>query len=456
MILPQHMEGQTIGVFGLARSGRATMRALKAAGATPIGFDDRPELIQDNDTADWRETDFSKLDRLVLSPGVPLSGENAHPVVKRAAAEKVKTCGEFDLFLEARNSLAKHKLVAITGTNGKSTTTALITHMVQENGRDSIAFGNIGTPFLAVKPLAENGVYVAELSSFQLDLSPAPEVNIAILLNITPDHLDRHGTMQAYAGAKAKLFQAKKRKLIPIICVDDPYCRAIAQAAGPYLVPISTQGIVSGGVWVANGMLVDGIGERPAVVGAMADLPNLQGVHNWQNALAAYAAGRRLGFKPVDCFKALASFAGLAHRQETVQMNAPFTVVNDSKATNWESAERALATFSSIRWIAGGRLKGEAPTPSAATLSGVKKAYYYGEAGRDFQHKTPEDFEAVYKSDFKEAVIAALEDAQSGDTVLLSPAATAFDQFPDFEKRGEAFKAIATAYLGAKYKGKAD
>ena len=450
MIVPHHLKGQTVGVFGLARSGRATMLALKEAGAKAIGFDDRDVVLNEGNTARWQDTDFTGLDRLVLSPGIPLTGPNRHKVVDKAAKAKVPVCGDFDLFIDSRKSLPSHKLVGITGTNGKSTTTALITHLVRENGHESVAFGNIGRPFLSVEPLNTGGVYVAELSSFQLDLSPAPSVNIAVLLNITPDHLDRHGTMDAYIAAKAKLFKVRKSKLIPVICVDNPFCRAIARDAGPYIVPISVKGFLPSGVWVANGQLVDGIGNKATIIGPMDAMPQLQGEHNWQNALAAYAVGRRLGFSAQGCFEALKTFGGLAHRQETLKLDLPFKVVNDSKATNWDSTARGLATYRSVRWIAGGRLKGEPPQIKAEQLGGVVKAYLYGEAGKVFSKLLPAGLAKSFTSPFSEAVNEALEEAEPGDTVLLSPAATAFDQFPDFEKRGDAFKSLADLHASGK------
>ena len=431
------------------------MAALKASGADVVGFDDRAEKLTAPDTARYQDYPLADLDLLVLSPGVPLTHPTPHPIVTAAKALEVPICGDFDVFLGSRKQLPKHRLVGITGTNGKSTTTALIAHMAAKAGKPSLAFGNIGVPFLQPVPLDEGGVYVAELSSFQIDLSPNPLVDIAILLNLSPDHLDRHGTMENYAAAKGKLFGDTAPKLVSIISIDDPYCRAIAQRITRRIIPISTIGPIPGGVWVRDGMLIDGIGTNGMEVGHLGNLPALQGTHNWQNALAAYAAARQLGISRDRAFEGLATFGGLVHRQELLPDTGGVTVVNDSKATNWDSAARALSTFSHIRWIAGGRAKGSFDPIKADQLSGVKAAYLYGEAADALGLKINNQVTTKQFDRMTDAASAALHDAEDGDTVLLSPAATAFDQYPDFEARGRAFKAHVAGFFDTQSGGPA-
>ena len=442
-------QGQHIGVFGLARSGAAAFDALERVGARVVGFDDRPEMLDSDTCVDWRDYPLGDLDLLVLSPGVPLTHPKPHAIIEKASQAGVPICGDFDLFVASRKQLPRHRLVGITGTNGKSTTTALIAHMAASVGRPACAFGNIGVPFLGVEPLAENGVYVAELSSFQLDLSPEPITDIAILLNLSPDHLDRHGTMENYAAAKAKLFGLTRPKLAAIISVDDPHCRAIARTLQRRIIPISTLGPIKGGVWISNGFLVDGIKNAGMQVGSLEDLSTLRGQHNYQNALAAYAAARELGLGRDEAFDALKSFKGLEHRQELVSTRNGITIINDSKATNWDSARRGLNTFDNIRWIAGGRVKGGMDPIDARSLDNVCRAYLYGEAGPAIEATINDRVKAHCFSALEEATYAALGDAQQGDTLLLSPAATAFDQFSDFEMRGQAFKRYVRDWYAA-------
>lgn len=467
MIIPRTYQNQHIGVFGLARSGLAAISALKAAGATIVGFDDRlevrsayPDLV-----ADYQTYDLSLLDALVISPGVPLTHPQPHPIVKKAKYLGIPILGDFDLFLAARENLPAHRVVGITGTNGKSTTTSLLAHMCRSAGLESIAFGNIGISFLGVEPLAvskENqtkpdqtnpdcnknrtGVYVAELSSFQLDLSPNPFVDVAILLNITPDHLDRHGSMQNYAGAKACLFENSKKDQINIICTDDPYSLQIAQKATGPVLPISVIKPCSGGLYLDGQDLIDDRDHRAAKVGSLEDMPHLKGQHNHQNALAAFGAALSLGISASEAFKGLVSFQGLQHRQEVLGLVKGAAIINDSKATNWDSAVRALDTFSAIRWIAGGRLKGNFAPVSISQVADVRCVYLYGEAADKIADALPRDTTVRRFSRFEGAVMEALQDCGPQETVLLAPAATAFDQFSSFEERGDRFKALVNAF----------
>lgn len=449
MITAPTYQDKRVGVFGLARSGLATVHTLVASGAQVFAWDDQPEAREPvvGCTEDLYKMDFSELDALVLAPGVPLTHPKPHPLVQKATESGVPIISDVEIFQTARASLPAHKAVGITGTNGKSTTTALVGHILASAGFKVAVGGNIGTGVLALEPLPSGGVYVFELSSFQLDLTSSFKSDVAVLLNISPDHLDRHGSMAGYIAAKSRLIEQQGADGTAVIAVDDQPSRDVA-AKCQSVVLVSAQGEVEAGVSVKDGMLIDDIDQETVRVGSLLDVQSLQGAHNWQNAAAAYGVCRTLGIAPADIYAGLCSFPGLEHRQEIVPNGSGVTVVNDSKATNVDAATRALRTFDNIRWIAGGRSKDDDFADLANAMTSVRKAYLMGEAGQAIGDAMPASLNSEYYPTMIEALTAAMSDAETGDTVLLSPACTAFDQFANFEQRGDVFKKTATQLLG--------
>ncbi|WP_262690998.1 UDP-N-acetylmuramoyl-L-alanine--D-glutamate ligase [Kordiimonas aestuarii] len=448
MITASAYKGKKIGVFGLARTGVAAVRALEASGADVQAWDDADErrAAVPSSLHNLYDADFSELDAVMLAPGVPLTHPEPHALVKKCTATGTPIISDFDVFEAARNDLALHKVVAITGTNGKSTTTALIGHMVAACGRPAAIGGNIGTGILALEPLADDGVYVLEMSSFQLDLTKDFNADIAILLNITPDHLDRHGDVAGYVRAKKRLFDMQAASSVAIISVDDDHGAAMASSVRGRTVPISVEAAVPGGVYVLNGELFDDLDGKAISCGdLLAHAPMLLGGHNWQNMAAAYAAGRILGLTGANILKAFGSFPGLAHRQETLAFIRGVRLVNDSKATNVDAASRALKAFENIHWIAGGRPKEKNFSALLPLMGDVKQAYLIGEAADAIAHDVGAAVGVTDCRDLEHALELAFANAVDGDVILLSPACTAFDQFRDFEARGEAFRTLVKA-----------
>ncbi|MCJ9429475.1 UDP-N-acetylmuramoyl-L-alanine--D-glutamate ligase [Kordiimonas marina] len=450
MITASAYKGKDVGVFGLARTGLAAVEALKASGAHVHAWDDNVDrqkaAVPHAD--DLYALDFKTLDALMLAPGVPLTHPEPHTLVKKAQGAGVPTISDFDVFEAARAELPAHKTVAVTGTNGKSTTTALIGHMVAACGRPAAIGGNIGTGILSLDALPEDGVYVFEMSSFQIDLTRSFTADIAILLNITPDHLDRHGDMAGYVAAKRKLFDMQRPGAAAIIGVDDAYGAAIAAELGDRAVPVSVMKTAPSGIYVTeDGMLIDDRDGTATAVGSIAGLTVLRGRHNWQNAAVAYGAGRLLGFAPEAILAAFESFPGLAHRQEVIATIDGVRYVNDSKATNVDAAERALGSFRSILWIAGGRPKDKSFDALAAHMGNVKRAYLIGEAADAIASGINGHVDYIDCHDLAHALELARADAADGDTVLLSPACPAFDQFRDFEHRGATFRALVEGLM---------
>jgi len=360
---------------------------------------------------------------LIVSPGVPL---NAHPLVDHARAAQVPVIGDIELFAQARTELPPHRVVGITGTNGKSTTTALIHHILKTAGVPTLMGGNIGLPILEQQPLPAGGVYVLELSSYQLDLTQSLDCDVAVLLNITPDHLDRYDGFEAYAASKARLFAMQSPQHDAIVGIGDAPSAQIARglsARGEHLTKIA-----------------------PGVCMDQSRWPALQGPHNAQNALAAIAAVKALGVSEADIDRGLASFTGLPHRMETVAVRDRVTFVDDSKATNPESAAPALGAFGRIHWIVGGKRKGDDLDACAPYFDRVAAAYTIGEAGPLFADLLADSIPSVtHSGDLATAVAQAAAAAQPGETVLLSPACASFDQFRDYEERGAAFRTAVEA-----------
>ena len=448
MITAPAYQGKKVGVFGLARSGLSAVHSLVASGAQVYAWDDNEaaRAMVQSCAVNLYEMDFANLDELVLAPGVPLTHPEPHPVVRKAKAAGVTVTCDLEIFEAARASLPEHKVVGITGTNGKSTTTALIGHILKEAGYPVAVGGNIGTGVLALDALPKGGVYVFELSSFQLDLCHSLRCDVAALLNVTPDHLDRHGSMEAYVAAKKRIFELQTENNVAVIGLDDDHSRLIAKGLDG-VIGVSTQDTSENGLSVRDGVLFSNQGEKIASLEA---IPSLQGQHNWQNAGVAFACCRALGLAEDVILKAIRSFPGLAHRQEILAVNADYTVVNDSKATNVDAACRALTTFDQIRWIAGGRAKDKDFSALVGAMQSVRKAYLMGEHAELIARALPQSLPTAIFETMPKAIEEALVDAETGDTVLLSPACTAFDQYANFEQRGEAFRSTVTSALGAR------
>jgi len=449
-------EGRRVAVFGLGRSGITAARALKAGGATPILWDDGVSgrlqaqaegfVVEDLALADW-----SGFAALVLSPGAPLTHPKPHWTVDKARAATVPVIGDVELFARALDALPKDrrpKVVAITGTNGKSTTTALIGWVLQQAGLTVHVGGNIGIGVLALPEPTPDAVYVIEVSSYQLDLTTSFAPDVAILTNISPDHLDRHGGMEGYVAAKQRIFQAQGPDAVALVGVDEDWGKGIARAFSDRVVSVSTlPSPARGEGYVAQAGVLFSDGNLIADLSAARSLP---GRHNAQNAAFAYAAARALGVSHEAAVEGLLSFPGLAHRMETVGHIGPVRFINDSKATNADAARQALASYPKVFWIAGGKPKDGGIDDLTDLFPRIAKAYLIGEAAEAFA-ATLGDTPHVISKTMDAAVVAAAADAASagGDQiVLLSPACASFDQYPDFEVRGEAFRA-AVLNLGA-------
>ncbi|MBA4807736.1 UDP-N-acetylmuramoyl-L-alanine--D-glutamate ligase [Brevundimonas sp.] len=451
-------EGRRVAVFGLGRSGITAARALKAGGATPILWDDGVSgrlqaqaegfVVEDLALADW-----SGFAALVLSPGAPLTHPKPHWTVDKARAAAVPVIGDIELFARAIAALPQDrrpKVVAITGTNGKSTTTALIGWVLQQAGQTVHVGGNIGIGVLALPEPTPDAVYVIEVSSYQLDLTTGFAPDVAILTNISPDHLDRHGGMEGYVAAKQRIFQAQGPDAVALVGVDEDWGKGIARAFSDRVVSVSTlPSPARGKGYVAQAGVLFSDGNLIADLSAARSLP---GRHNAQNAAFAYAAARALGVSHEAAVEGLLSFPGLAHRMETVGHIGPVRFINDSKATNADAARQALSSYPRVFWIAGGKPKDGGIDDLADLFPRIAKAYLIGEAAEAFA-ATPTlgDTPHLIAKTMDAAVAAAAADAASAggeQIVLLSPACASFDQYPDFEVRGEAFRA-AVLNLGA-------
>jgi UDP-N-acetylmuramoylalanine--D-glutamate ligase len=451
-------EGRDVAVFGLARSGIAAALALTAGGARVHAWDDKPEsraaaeaagvALSDINARDWRD-----LAALVLAPGIPLTHPKPHRVVELARAVGVPIIGDIELFARAVMAQPAHqrpKIIAITGTNGKSTTTAMIGHILAEAGRDVHVGGNIGVGVLALDDLHAGAVYVLELSSFQLDLTETLRPDAAILLNITPDHLDRHGTLANYVAAKKRIFANQGAGDWAIVGVDTPesaeLCTGLMRTA-LHVAPISNIQALGRGVSVLGGKLYDALDGRARLVCDLSGFDALPGRHNHQNAAAAYAAARAVGLSSHDAVDGLRSFPGLAHRLQTIAVIDGVRFVNDSKATNADAAAQALSAYPRVHWIAGGLAKDGGISALARFFPGLACAYLIGQAGDGFAASIGAAAPIVRAGDLETATREAFARARAegGGIVLLSPAAASFDQFADFEARGEAFGAIVAA-----------
>ena len=458
------LEGSSFVVLGLARSGLATVRALMAAGIDCIVWDDnapaREAAVALGATlADPQSIDWSKVDALVISPGIPNLLPEPHPVAAAARAAGKRLICDVELLARTRPAA---RYVGITGTNGKSTTTALIGHILEGAGVPCQVGGNIGRGALDLGPLGADGVYVLELSSYQLELLETFRAHVAVWLNITPDHIDRHGDMMGYVAAKEHIFDRQKARDCAVIGIDDDYSRAVydkvVSRPGIACVPVALDRAVARGVSFHAGLLVDADGYKVD----FAEVPTLPGDHNAQNAAAAWAACRWLGVPRDRIAEGLRTYPGLPHRQEQVAAVGNVIYINDSKATNADATARALSSYRDIYWILGGQAKEGGVTPLAAWFDRIRHAFLIGEATEMFAGQLDGKLPYSRCGDLQSALDAAHEraqhDAQEGKgpgIVLLSPACASWDQWRSYEHRGDAFRAMARALPGAQSLGRA-
>lgn len=448
-----YMSGLPVAVMGLGKSGLPTAQALQKSGAEVWAWDDdakkRDEAaaagvpVVDLTKADWRE-----LTTLVLSPGIPHTWPKPHPVAAAARAADVEIIGDIELLARAQRNPA---YIGITGTNGKSTTTSLIGHVLRQAGKDVEVGGNIGTPALMLNALGEGGIYVLEMSSYQIELTVSITFDVAVLLNITPDHLERHGGMDGYIAAKRRIFHRQTKPRAAIIGVDDDHCRRIhddlARTSDQRVFGISSEIVVKGGVYAPEGVLIDDTDGAAAAAIDLREIATLPGRHNWQNAAAAYATARAIGIAPPVIAQCMRSYPGLKHRQEQVAVVDGIRFINDSKATNADAAAKALASYDTIYWIAGGKPKEGGLDPLYPYLGRVRRGFLIGEASERFASELAGKIAlercGTLKTAVSRAYAAARTDKASGAVVLLSPACASFDQFTDFEARGEAFRKLS-------------
>ena len=433
MITSPAFAGKKYAVLGLARSGAATVEALLASGAEVVAWDRQDHMRGPFEgrakLADPLEINLTDFAGVVVSPGVPL---NTHPIAAHAAKFGVSLIGDIELFAQARASLPPHKVVGITGTNGKSTTTALVTHILKTAGIPALMGGNIGIPILEQPPLPAGGVYVLELSSYQIDLTYSLDCDVAVLLNITPDHLDRYDGFNAYAASKLRLIEMQSGKHLNFVGSAIPAGLVIPDSANPIPAIETSRQLV----W-----------------------PSLQGPHNAENASAAIQTCIELDISPDLIEHGLRTFHGLPHRMERVAEHNGVLFVNDSKATNTDSTAPALAAYPPdpainggaprIHWIVGGLPKEDGLGPCEQHLGNIAAAYTIGEAGPRFAELLEPHVPVERAELMCEAVQRAMKRARPGEVILLSPACASFDQFRDYEKRGEYFAQLVAALTGA-------
>jgi len=458
MIPVTTFKGKSVALFGLGGSGLATALALAAGGADVTAWDDNPASVENASaagvkTGDLRALDWSVLDALVLSPGVPLTHPKPHWSADLARAAGVEVIGDVELFVRERRAHAPDcPFIAITGTNGKSTTTALIAHILKASGRDTQLGGNIGTAVLTLDPPKAGRFYVVECSSYQIDLAPTLNPSAGILLNLTPDHLDRHGSMQHYADVKERLVAASDTA---IVGTDDSFCTMIAdrvERTGTKVVRISKRNVLADGIFADGARLMLARGGTTREIADLSAIQTLRGGHNAQNAAAAVAACLAVGVGEAEIRAGLASFPGLKHRMQPVGRRGGALFVNDSKATNADAAAPALSSFERIYWIAGGVPKEGGISSLGGFFPKIAKAYLIGEAAPAFAatlgEAVPFEIVGTLERAVADAAADAEKDANDGIAVLLSPACASFDQYKNFEVRGDAFVRHVAALPG--------
>lgn len=455
MIIPGSFKDKKIVVLGLGRSGLSTVKACEKAGAHVLAWDDQESArnkaqqqgvtLTDLTTIDWKE-----VDHFILSPGIPHHYPTPHPLVVCAKEAGISPISDIDVLCISQ---PQARYIAITGTNGKSTTTSLIGHILKEKGVPIEVGGNIGIPALDLMPLQEDGTYVLELSSYQLETSPHLHAHIGVLLNITPDHLDRHGGMDGYVKAKRGIYRNTTSEDTLVISVDDPYCLTIYETLKKTkplkLLPISLTQLLPMGISVQDGILYENMNPIADLKG----FERLKGTHNWQNIAAAYGALRTHGLTPFEIINSIASFPGLAHRQQTVARYKNVLFINDSKATNAEATEKALTTYQGVPLylLLGGVSKEGGITSLKPYFPSITHAFLYGEAAAEFAHTLTEHVPYTcchtLEDATRKAAALAFSRHHAEAVILLSPACASFDQFRDFEERGEAFCSYAAEVI---------
>ena len=445
--------GQPIAVLGLGKSGLSAARALQACGADVRAWDDDPtrRAAAQGDgmsVVDLTTADLTDVPTLLLSPGIPHTHPAPHPAVTRALAAGCEVVCDIEILARAERDAV---YIGITGTNGKSTTTALIGHILHQLGLRAVIGGNIGEPALSLASMGAGGIYVLELSSYQLELLSSASFDVAILLNISPDHLDRHGGMAGYIAAKRRIFAKQPATSVAIVGVDDEASQAIYHdlaGQGQSVVAISVARPIAGGVYVSDGWLIDDRDGDARPIIDLSQVETLPGPHNAQNAAVAYTAVSVIVAGAIATYDtaladAIATFPGLAHRQELVAVVDKCRFINDSKATNADATARALACNDNIIWIAGGRAKAGGIDTLTPFFPRIRHAFLIGEAAEDFAKTLEGQVPYTLSGNLAEAAAGAAELARSDpqpSVVLLSPACASFDQFPNFEARGEAFR----------------
>jgi UDP-N-acetylmuramoylalanine--D-glutamate ligase len=458
MIPVTSLAGKKVALFGLGGSGLVTAKALVAGGVEVTAFDDNPDSVakasaEGIPTADLRTLDWSKLAAFVLAPGVPLTHPKPHWSVDLAKAAGVEVIGDIELFVRERRAHAPDSpFIAITGTNGKSTTTALIAHILKASGRDTQLGGNIGTAVLSLDSPKAERFYVVECSSYQIDLAPTLNPTAGILLNLTPDHLDRHGTMQHYADIKERLVAGSDTA---VVGVDDSYCTLIAdriERAGVTVLRISKRNVVADGLFAEGSRIMKAQGGTSSLLVDLDGIQTLRGSHNAQNAAAAIAACLAVGISEDEVRAGLSSFPGLKHRMQPVGRRGNVTFVNDSKATNADAAAPALSSYDRIYWIAGGLPKAGGISSLSPLFSHIAKAYLIGEAAAEFAstlgEAVPYEISGTLDKAVEHAAMDAQKDGRDGNVVMLSPACASFDQYKNFEIRGDSFVSLVAGLPG--------
>ena len=452
-------EGRTVAVLGLGRTGLSAAEALMRSHAVVWAWDDN-EAARDAAAragiplVDLSHCNWSTPTSLVLSPGIPHTHPRPHPVVTLARDAGCEVIGDIEMLARTQRDAT---FIGVTGTNGKSTTTALLGHILDAAGRPTQVGGNIGVPVLELQPVTPGGLYVLEVSSYQLELSPSMRFDVAVLLNISTDHLEHHGGMAGYVAAKKLIFRGQTAGTTAVVGIDDEPARAVFETlrenGEQAVVPISGGRPAAGGVYAAEGVLRD---DRAVDDDAfdLRPLIHLPGAHNWQNAAAAFAAARAVGVPPHAIASGIRSYPGLRHRQEPVATIDGVTYVNDSKATNPDAAAKALACYDTIYWIAGGRAKEGGLEAMEPYLERIRHAFLIGEAADAFAGALAGKVALSKPGTLKEAVAEAQGLARRQDSrdavVLLSPACASFDQFDNFEARGDAFRALVGALSGGR------
>ncbi len=438
--------------MGLGKTGISVARSLKSGGAEVWAWDDAESQRKGAEAAGVKivnlyECNWQKPAALVLSPGIPDRNPQPHEIASKAREHGCEIICDIDLLAR---SIQNSFLIGITGTNGKSTTTALLGHILAAAGRRAEIGGNYGIPVLELEPLGSDGIYVLELSSYQLERIPSVSLNISILLNISPDHLERHGGMGGYISSKVSILEQTNSDGFVVVGMDDSHCRGIvlemmaqSKNSSQKMIPISGKSRVPGGVYIEGSTLIDDTDYHPQPLIDLANIKALPGCHNWQNIAAAFSVARVVGITTPVILEAIINFPGLPHRQELVRKIGKVRYINDSKATNCEAAANALACYESIHWIAGGQLKRERVDILHAQLASVKHLYLIGESTSRLSAIFAGKVKTTTAKNLNMAVQQAHNNAQSDGqpaVVLLSPACASFDQFKNFEERGKCFK----------------